>query len=314
MGKKKLPASGSTPEEGKLMPKGHVRNKKRSRTLAIGLGSVIAVAGGVIAVPAAMAALVPAPASTPFQLKGAETFDTDKMMAALCPGPTSDKPFQDVGFFFIDLANGDVAPDQTNGASDIGKTAPGSRPVSRVAAHCEYPATDVKDSVGPATDTSDQIINCGNAVQAGQEVTHSLTTTSSVTHSVSVSADFNLGIIKDVFSLGGGAQVTTEWSFGKEVSKSKTDKIDVPPRTAAFLERVPTLRTVTTTPIAVLEKVTTVSPDEVKDENGWRGNGSNRITSSGYTISATGDALDKNGFPAGSIRAKDRPVTEADCV
>ncbi|QNP75220.1 hypothetical protein IAG44_41330 [Streptomyces roseirectus] len=296
------------------MSKGHARNKKRSRTLAIGLGSVLAVAGGVIAVPAAMAALVPPPASTPFQLKGAESFDTDKLMSTLCPGPTSDKPFQDVGNFFMDPATGTLSPDPSNGVGTPEKTAPGSPPIVLLAAHCEYPATDVKDSFGTPTDTSDLIVNCGNAVQTGQEITHSLTSTSSVTHSVSVSADFNLSVIKDVFSLGGGAEVTTEWSFGQEVSRSKTEKIDVPPRTAAFLERVPRLRTVTTTPIAVIERFTTVTPDEVKDENGWRGNGSNRITSSGYTISATGDALDKNGLPAGTSRAKDRPVTDADCA
>ncbi|MHC5902650.1 hypothetical protein ACVNF4_01840 [Streptomyces sp. S6] len=296
------------------MPKGHARSKKRSRTLVIGLGSVVAVAGGVIAVPAAMAALVPPAASTPFQLKGAETFDTDKMMASLCPGPTSDKPFQDVGNFFINLNTGEVGPDRTNGIGDIGNTTAGAPPVARVSVHCEYPATDVKDSVGAPTDASDQIINCGNAVQTGQDISHGLSTSSSVTHSVSVSASFDLGIIKDVFSLGGGAEVTTEWSFGEEVSKSKTDKIDVPPRTAAFLERVPRLRTVTTTPIAVLENFTLVTPDEVTDQDSWRGNGSIRITSSGYTISATGDILDKNGFPAGAIRAKDRPVTDADCA
>ncbi|MER6563484.1 hypothetical protein ABT300_38320 [Streptomyces sp. NPDC001027] len=300
--------------EGQLVHTGHARKKKRSRVVAIGLGSVLAVAGGVIAVPAAMAALVPAPASTPFQLKGAESFDTDKMMAAICPGPTSDKPFQDVGFFFIALDTGEVSPDTTNGVGNVGKTPPGSPPIARVAAHCEYPATEVKDSTGAPTDTSDLIINCGNAAQAGQEITHALTTSSSITHSVSVSANFNFNIIKDVFGVGGSAEVTTEWSFGEEVSKSKLDKIDVPPRTAAFLERVPKKRTVTSTPVAVLENFTTITPDEVKDENGWRGNGSARITSSGFTMSATADVLDKNGFPAGAIRAKDRPVTDEDCA
>ncbi|MDX3642495.1 hypothetical protein [Streptomyces sp. MB09-02B] len=296
------------------MPTGHARNKKRSRVIAIGIGSVLAVAGGVIAVPAAMAALVPPPASTPFQLKGAESFDTDKLMAAICPGPTSDRPFQDVGNFFIALETGEVTRDESNGIGDIGNTPAGTGPLARVSAHCEYPVTDVKESVGPATDKSDPIINCGNAVQAGQEITQGLTTTSSVTHSVTVGASFNLGIIKDVFSVGGGAEVTTEWSFGEEVTKSKTDKIDVPPRTAAFLERVPRLRTVTSTPVAVLERFTLVTPDDVQDQDGWRGNGSVRITSSGYTMSATADILDKSGFPAGAIRAKDRPVTDADCV
>ncbi|MEI5522420.1 hypothetical protein WB401_15455 [Streptomyces brasiliscabiei] len=296
------------------MPTGHARNKKRSRVVAIGIGSVLAVAGGVIAVPAAMAALVPAPASTPFQLKGAETFDTDKLMATLCPGPTSDLPFQDVGNFFINMDTGEASPDTSNGIGDPGKTPAGTPPLARVAVHCEYPATEVKDSVGAATDTSDLIINCGNAVQAGQEISHGLTTSSSVTHSVSVGVDFNLSIIKDVFGIGGGAEVTTEWSFGEEITKSKTDKIDVPPRTAAFLERVPKLRTVTSTPVAVLERFTLITPDDVQNQDGWRGNGSVRITSSGFTMSATADVLDKNGFPAGAIRAQDRPVTDADCA
>jgi len=296
------------------MAKGHARNKKRSRTLAIGLGSVVAIAGGVIAVPAAMAALVPPAASTPFQLKGAETFDTDKLMSTLCPGPTSNTPFRDVGFFFMDPATGVLSKDPANGVGDFERTPAGSPTVVHLAAHCEYPATDVKDSFGAPTDTSDLIVNCGNAVQTGQEITHSLTTSSSVTHSVSVGGSFDFSIVKEIFSIGGNASVTTEWSFGTEVSKSKTEKIDVPPRTAAFLERVPRLRTVTTTPVAVIEKFTTITPDEVKDENGWRGNGSNRITSSGYTMSATADALDKNGLPAGTSRAKDRPVTDADCA
>ncbi|QFQ98194.1 hypothetical protein F9278_20520 [Streptomyces phaeolivaceus] len=296
------------------MPAGHGRNKKRSRVVAISLGSVIAVAGGVIAVPAAMAALVPAPASTPFQLKGAETFDTDKLMAAICPGPTSDRPFQDVGNFFINLDTGEVSPDETNGVGDPGKTPAGTPPLARVAAHCEYPATSVKDSVGAATDASDLIINCGDSVQAGQEITHSLTTSSSVTHSVTVGVGFNLSIVKDVFSIGGGAELTTEWSFGEEVTKSKLDKIDVPPRTVGFLERLPALRTVTSTPVAVLENVTLITPDGVTDQNGWRDNGSTRITSSGFTMTATADVLDKNGVPAGAIRADDRPVTDEDCA
>ncbi|MET8976349.1 hypothetical protein ABZX85_12110 [Streptomyces sp. NPDC004539] len=296
------------------MATGHARKKTRSRTVAIGIGSVLAVAGGVVAVPAAMAALVPPPASTPFQLKGAETFDTDKMMATLCPGPTSDLPFQDVGFFFINLKTGDTLRDEANGIGDIGKTPAGTDPLARVSVHCEYPVTSTKDSVGAATDTSDLVINCGNAAQAGQQVTQSLTTSSSVTHSVSVGGEFNFNIIKDVLSIGGGVEVTTEWSFGEEITKSKTNTIDVPPRTAAFLERVPQVRTVVSTPVAVLERFVTVTPDSVKTENGWRGNGSNRVTSSGFSMSATGDVLDKNGFPAGAIRAKDRPVTDADCA
>ncbi|WP_157968456.1 hypothetical protein [Streptomyces geranii] len=296
------------------MTTGHARKKKRSRTVAIGLGSAVAIAGGVIAVPAAMAALVPPPASTPFQLKGAETFDTDKLMAAMCPGPTSDRPFQDVGSFFINLDTGEVSPDTSNGVGDPGKTPAGTPPLARVSAHCEYPVTSVKTAVGAPTDASDLIINCGNAVEAGQQITQSLTTTSSVTHSVSVSADFNLSIIKDVLSIGGGAEVTTEWSFGEEVSKSKTDTINVPPRTVAFLERVPQLRTVSSTPVAVLERFTLITPDEVSNQNGWRDNGSIRITSSGFTMAATGDVLDKAGFPAGAIRTKDRPVTDEDCA
>lgn len=296
------------------MTTGHARKNRRSRTVAIGLGSVVAIAGGVIAVPAAMAALTPAPASTPFQLKGAESFDTDKMMAAICPGPTSNTPFRDVTSVFISLDTGDVAPDPSNGAGDAGKTEPGSPPIARVSAHCEYPVSDVKDSVGAPTDISGLVVNCGNSVQAGQTITQSLTTSSSVTHSVSVSANFDLTVIKDVLSLGGGAQVTTAWSFGEAVTQSKADTISVPPRTVAFIERVPDLRTVTTTPVAVIENFTTITPDEVKEENGWRGNGSNRITSSGFTMSATGDVLDKSGFPAGAIRTKDRPVTEQDCA
>ncbi|WP_055532247.1 hypothetical protein, partial [Streptomyces graminilatus] len=188
------------------MTTGHARKKKRSRTIAIGLGSVIALAGGVIAVPAAMAALVPAPASTPFELKGVETFDTDKLMAGLCPGPTSARPFEDVKFVFINLDNGEVTPDSTNGVGDIGQTTAGSPPIARVSAHCEYPVTSVKTSVGAPTDASDLIINCGNAVEAGQQITQSLSTSSSVSHSVSVSASFDLSIVKDVFSLGGGAE------------------------------------------------------------------------------------------------------------
>ncbi|MCL6739480.1 hypothetical protein [Streptomyces neyagawaensis] len=296
------------------MPKGHARNKKRSRTLAIGLGSVLAIAGGVIAVPAAMAALE-STSDTPFELKGAESFDTDKLMATLCPGPTSSEPLKDFVHFFMDPATGTLEKDPSNGVGRPDPTAPGTPPIVSISATCLYPVTSVKDSVNaPPTDTSDLIINCGNSVQAGQEVTHSLTSSSSVSTSVGASVDLNFSIVKDVFSLGGSAQVTTEWSFGQEVSKSKTDKIDVPPRTVGFLERVPTLRTVTTTPVAILDRFQTITPDEVKDENGWRGNGNNSITSSGYTISATADALDKNGFPAGAVRAKDRPVTDADCA
>ncbi|WP_327692457.1 hypothetical protein [Streptomyces sp. NBC_00459] len=296
------------------MTTGHARKKKRSRTVAIGLGSVVAIVGGAIAVPAAMAALVPPPASTPFQLKGAETFDTDKLMAAICPGPTSDLPFQDVVSVFINLNTGEVTPDTANGAGDPGKTPAGTPPLARVSAHCEYPVTSVKTSVGAPTDASDLIINCGNAVEAGQQITQSLSTSSSVTHSVSVSADFNLSIIKEVFSFGGGAEVTTEWSFGEEVIKAKTDTINVPPRTVAFLERLPQLRTVTSTPVAVIENFTTITPDAVTKENGWRGNGSIRITSSGFTMAATGDVLDKGGFPAGAIRTQDRSVTDEDCA
>lgn len=288
----------------------HARSSKHKRTILTVLGATLGLAGGALVVPGAMAALVPAPESTPFQLKGAESFDTDALMGKLCPGPTSNTPFRDVSFWFM-TDDGRLSTDTTNGAGDLGKSESGA--VHRFDGHCEYPATEVKESNGTPVKVTESIPNCGDSVETTEAVSHTVTTSSTITHSVSVEGNFELSVVKDVFGIGGGAEVSTSWSFGEEVSKTRTRDISVPAQTVGFLERVPKLRTVVTQPNFVIEKWQTSTPDNVETKNGWKGNGSVRITSSGYTMSATADALDADGFPSGVIRADDRPVTAADC-
>ncbi|WP_128379319.1 hypothetical protein [Streptomyces cavernae] len=291
-------------------PGAHARSSRRKRTIVTVLGAALALTGGALVVPGAMAALVPAPESTPFQLKGAESFDTDALMGKLCPGPTSQTPFRDVGFFFMS-DNGELSVDPAKGAGDLGKIENGL--VHRFDGHCEYPSIEVKESNGKPVKVTEDIPNCGDVVQTRESVSHTISTSSSITHSVSVGASFDFKIIKDVFGIGGSAEVTTAWSFGEEVSKTRTRDITVPPQTVGFLERVPKLRTVVSQPNFVIERWQTSTPEKVEEKDGWKGNGSIRVTSSGYTISATADALDADGFPSGVIRADDRPVTEADC-
>lgn len=290
----------------------HGRSTKRKRTIVTVLGASLAIAGGALIVPGALAAIAPAEESTPLQLKDVESFDTDALMAKLCPGPTSDKPFQDVSSWFLDRATGTLTVDEANGAGETGKSQGAT--LERMGGHCEYPEIEVKDSNGTPVKVTEDIPNCGDVVQTRESVSHTISNSSSVTHSVTVGGSFDFQIIKDVFSVGGGAEVTNSWSFGEEVSKTRTRDISVPPQTVGFLERVPKLRTVVSQPNFVVEYWETTSPEAVEKKDGWNGSGSIRVTSSGYTMSATADALDDDGFPSGVIRAEDRPVTDADCA
>lgn len=294
----------------------HARGTKRKRTIIIGLGAAMAVTGGVLAVPAAMAALESSSDGSPaFQLKDAESFDTDALMAKLCPGPTSTTPSRDFSFWFMDDETGELVEDTLDGVGrpEFRDSDPKTH---RFHGYCEYPVSDTEDFNGEPVQVGEDVPNCGDKVQTTEGHTLRIDNSSEITHSVSVGASFDFSIIKDVLGIGGSVEVTNSWSFGQVVSRSRTRDIQVPPQTVGFLERVPKMRTVTTQPNFFIERWQVIDSGNYEDQTfGWKGQGfeKSRITSSGYEISATADVLDDEGFPAGPIRADDRPATAADC-
>jgi hypothetical protein len=263
----------------------------------------------VAALPTAFAALVPVPPSPIIDLSTTKSFDTGAMMAKLCPAPRQVDFFRDETFWFYDRNTGSLTEDTTKGV----RAEAIDSEIDRFKGHCEFPVTAVKDDVGPAQTVSRPLVNCGEKVTLSESVTQSVGTSSTYTTSVSIGVGFDVKVIKDVLGLSGNASVTQSWSFGSDKTITRNVGITVPPRTKGSFERVPVIRTVISQPIFVVEFYSRVNRDGDNDLNGFEDTGTPRITSPAFQTRSAADALDADGFPSGTIRSKDQPVTPADC-
>ncbi|WP_156727602.1 hypothetical protein [Streptomyces apocyni] len=240
-------------------------------------------------------------ASAATNIRGAEPFNTDRLLMTLCNGNTGT---QDK---LINIDTGEVR--NHNNWNDIrGKW-------ERVRGHCSYPKASSWTWTGPERTVSDEeLVNCGTRSTLRQDITSSGSTTSTTSHSVSGSVGVNWTAIKDVLSFQAGAEYSHSWSYAKTRGWAKTSSLSVPPRAVGWMAQRPKMRTVRSNPVFHVESYTwnTLPFAKWTTVNSWRGRGYRDIKSHGAYYDAKANVTDSSGAPTGQIVARDRAVNSSD--
>ncbi|WP_329318670.1 hypothetical protein [Streptomyces sp. NBC_01262] len=271
--------------------------KKKVATPAIGL------AAGLVSVVA-----LAAPASAETNIRGTESWNTDKLLMTLCTGNTG------VHNWFIDVRNGSIVRNNIDADQARLKT---PAYVEQFTGWCSYPKSSSWTWAGPQTQISNQVMNCGYRVTQSESITKSITKTSTTTNSVGGSAGVEWNILKDVLSVQATASYEHTWSWSKASTWTQSDSLSVPPRTKAQLNFAPLMRTVRSNPIF---HVTTYMWEIGGDYSGnwwvpntWRGRGYKDITSYGAYYDAKANVINSDGSPVGTTIAIDHAASKADC-
>ncbi|MFG3022431.1 hypothetical protein ACGFZQ_28420 [Streptomyces sp. NPDC048254] len=207
-----------------------MRKTKKAAMVAIGLAasltSVVALA---------------APASADTDIRGTESWDTNRLLMSLCTGNTG------VHSWFFDTRTGAIRPDNIRADWQTRVSAPAWE--EQFSGYCSYPQASSWTWAGPQTQISNLVMNCGYRVTQSEAITKSITKTSTTTNSVGGSISVEWGILKDVLSVEATASYQHTWSYSKATTWTQTDTLNVPPRTKAQLNFAPLMRTVRSNPV-----------------------------------------------------------------
>ncbi|MGW1785544.1 hypothetical protein ACWCQQ_41625 [Streptomyces sp. NPDC002143] len=236
-------------------------------------------------------------------IRGAEPFNTDKLLMSLCNGET------DTQYWFINVETGELKEDTTHGqaASKL------PYPIERFQGSCYYPKSTSWTWGGDEKRITDTLLNCGRNSDLTQQIQESGSTTSTTTNSVTGSVGINWTAIKDVLSVSAGAEYTHTWSYAKAKGWSKSTSMTVHPRTVGWLGLRPDMRTVRSNPVFHVTKYAWgKSGGGQVSVDSWRGRGYSYINSYGAYYDAVGNVINSDGTPRGIIVAHDRAVNSAD--
>lgn len=275
-----------------------MRKLKKAATTAIGLAAGLA---SVVAVAA--------PASAETNIRGAEPWNTDKLLMTLCTGNTG------LHSWWIDVNTGSIARNNVSPDNQNRTKAPASW--EQFTGWCSYPQSSSWTWAGPQTQISNLVMNCGYRVTQSESITKSITKTSTTTNSVGGSAGVEWNILKDVLSVQATASYEHSWSWSKASTWTQSDSLSVPPRTKAQLNFAPLMRTVRSNPVFhVTRYMWQIGGDysgKWWEPNTWRGRGYKDITSYGAYYDAKANVINRDGSPVGTTIALDRRVSTADC-
>ncbi|WP_019063386.1 hypothetical protein [Streptomyces prunicolor] len=274
-----------------------MRKLKKATMVAIGLAASLT-----------SAVALAAPASAETNIRGTESWDTDKLLMTLCTGNTG------LHNWFIDTRNGSVVRNNIDADQASLKT---PAYVEQFTGYCSYPQSSSWTWAGPQTQISNQVMNCGYRVTQSESITKSITKTSTTTNSVGGSAGVEWNILKDVLSVQATASYEHTWSWSKASTWTQSDSLSVPPRTKAQLNFAPLMRTVRSNPIFhVTHYMWEIGGDYSGKwwvPNTWRGRGYKDIKSYGAYYDAKANVINPDGSPVGTTIALDHPASKADC-
>lgn len=257
---------------------------------------------GLLGLTSAFALVSPASAAT--NIRGAEPFDTDKLLMSLCTGSTSRT------YWFININTGQVSRDTTNGLP--ANSLPAG--LERFEGWCSYPQSSSWTWTGPDKRVTEVLANCGSGTTLSQSIQANGSTTSTTTNSVSGSVGIQWNIIEKVLSVEAGASYERSWSYAKQSGWSISTTLTVNPRRTGWLVLRPQMRTVRSNPVFHVERYSWgKSGGGQVNTTSWRGRGYNQISSYGAYYDAKGNVLNSSGKPAGAYVAFDRAVTSSDC-
>lgn len=240
------------------------------------------------------------PASAATDIRGAEPFNTDRLLMSLCNGSTGTQEG------LVNVETGEIR--RLTNWNDI------RAPWERYRGRCSYPKSSSWTWTGGETRVSDTIVNCSSGSSLSQNITSSGSTTSTTTNSVSASVGIDWTAIKDVLSFQAGAEYSRSWSYAETKGWSKSSTLTVPPRRVGWMVMRPEMRTVRSNPVFHVEAYTwnTTPFASWTTVDSWRGRGYRDINSRGAYYDANGNVTDNNGVPVGQVVARDRAVTSGD--
>ena len=257
---------------------------------------------GMLSLASVLAFVSPASAAT--NIRGAEPFDTDKLVMSLCNGKTGRT------YWFINVQTGQLTKDTTNGTPTNNLP----YPIERFEGRCSYPKSSSWTWTGAEKRVSNVLVNCASGTQLSQNIQSNGTTTSTTTNSVTASFGIEWSIIPSVLSIEAGGSYTRSWSYAKAKGWSTTTGINVSPRRVGWMSLRPEMRTVRSNPVFHIESYSWGKPGGGQvNTTTWRGRNYRDIKSQGAYYDAIGNVLRSDNTPSGQYVARDRAVTSSDC-
>ncbi|MEU1276435.1 hypothetical protein [Streptomyces sp. NPDC005799] len=243
------------------------------------------------------------PASAATNIRGAEKFDTDKLLMSLCTGSTKRT------YWWFNVETGAVTVDKTLGY-------PASKlpyPIERFWGFCSYPESSSWTWPGSDVKIGNTLVNCAYGSTISQTTQVNGTTTSTTANSISGSVAIEWTPLAKVLSIEAGASYTHTWSYAKSKGWATTNGITVNPRRAGWLVQRPIMRTVRSNPVFHIDTyIWGNSNGKEVTSHTWRGRGYSDINSRGAYYDAVGNTLGDNGLPIGEVTGKDRAVNSND--
>ncbi|KUO14860.1 hypothetical protein [Streptomyces dysideae] len=240
-------------------------------------------------------------------IRGQESWDTDRMMSRVC-GTDGDTGYQD---WYVNIATGELRDHASWRKAPVWHKDDGKWTLQpgweRFEGRCEYPVAaswTYRDDWRRISETRTNCTDSGYQLMLARDYS----TSTSYTHTVggSTSATASIG---SWFGVSAEANYSYSWAIADSVGVSHTDLIDIGPRKTAWIEASPTKRVVRVNPVFKVESYTwnpTGKRADVVDVNTWRGRGYDRIYSYGNYIDGVADELKKDGTPKMTFRKKDR--------
>ncbi|MEV6510127.1 hypothetical protein AB0M61_28940 [Streptomyces sp. NPDC051642] len=244
------------------------------------------------------------PASAATDIRGTESWSTDKLLMSLCTGSTSKT------YWWINVNTGQVSKDTTNGlpAKSL------QSGLERFEGSCYYPQSSTWTWTGSETGVTEPLVNCAYGSGLSQTVQANGSTTSTTTNSVSGSIGIDWTILEKVLSVQAGASYEHSWSYAKQSGWSVSTTIAVNPRRTGWLVLRPEMRTVRSNPVFHVDKYSWgKSGGGQENTTTWRGRSYNEISSRGAYYDAKANVLNSQGKPSGKYVAYDRAVNSSDC-
>ncbi|WP_406451533.1 hypothetical protein OH768_08180 [Streptomyces sp. NBC_01622] len=257
---------------------------------------------GALALASTLSFVSPASAAT--DIRGTESWSTDKLLMSLCTGSTSKT------YWWINVNTGQVSKDTTNGlpAKSL------QSGLERFEGSCYYPQSSTWTWTGSETGVTEPLVNCAYGSGLSQTVQANGSTTSTTTNSVSGSIGIDWTILEKVLSVQAGASYEHSWSYAKQSGWSVSTTLTVNPRRTGWLVLRPEMRTVRSNPVFHVDKYSWgKSGGGQENTTTWRGRSYNEISSRGAYYDAKANVLNSQGKPSGKYVAYDRAVNSSDC-
>ncbi|MEU1474057.1 hypothetical protein ACFYZ8_22095 [Streptomyces sp. NPDC001668] len=181
--------------------------------------------------------------------------------------------------------------------------------------HCYYPQSSSWTYEGAETAWSEPASNCDRGGPLNYNVSQSYTTTTTTTKTVGgeVTGTRKLG---KLFEVGGGAEFSYSWSYGKSVGWSRTVGMSVPSGRTEWFGARPIKRVVRVNPHFWLDSYTW---NTIKDGNGyhssqnWGGYGYRALVDHDYYYDGTANVLNSSNQPQFRFILHGRANKWSDC-